>query len=167
MVDPVPIRRSGTVAIVGRSNVGKSTLLNAALELPLAVVSRRPQTTRDRLLGVVRHGDAEVGLLDTPGLHLARSRLGKEMNRAARQAVKSCDVVAFVVAIPKRFDPENPERGLKPHPGDQKLIAELPPDTPKILVINKIDLLRDKRPLLPFITAFGAFFQPQRAFQGK
>jgi len=61
--------RAGRVALIGRPNVGKSTLLNAALEQPLAIVSPTPQTTRDAILGVVHHGHAEIALLDTPGLH--------------------------------------------------------------------------------------------------
>ena len=86
MADSETIERSGTVAILGRSNVGKSTLLNAALSMPLAIVSNKPQTTRQAFLGVVRHAGAEIILLDTPGLHRAQDRLGKEMNRAARRA---------------------------------------------------------------------------------
>ncbi len=147
--EPVPIKRSGTVALLGRSNVGKSTLLNAALQLPLAIVSRTPQTTRNHLLGVVRHGEAEIGLLDTPGLHRARSRLGKEMNRSARFAARDADVLVFVVALPAR-----PTGELHPHPGDLSLLKELSAETPLILVINKIDLLKDKSLLLPLIQAF-------------
>ncbi len=144
-----PVTRSGTVALVGRSNVGKSTLLNAALALPLAIVSRRPQTTRTPLLGLVRHGEAEIALLDTPGLHKARSRLGKEMNRAARGATREADVIAFVTALPLQI----PAKGeLSPHPGDLRLLEQLP--DPIVLVINKIDLLKDKQRLLPLMAAF-------------
>jgi len=143
------VQRSGTVALIGRSNVGKSTLMNAALELPLAIVSHKPQTTRERLLGVVRHADAEIGLLDTPGLHRARSKLGKEMNRAARIAGRDADVVAFVAALPKR-----PRGNLQPHGGDLSLLEQLDVATPTVLVINKIDLLQDKQQLLPLIAAF-------------
>ena len=101
MADSETIERSGTVAILGRSNVGKSTLLNAALSMPLAIVSNKPQTTRQAFLGVVRHAGAEIILLDTPGLHRAQDRLGKEMNRAARSAAKSADVIVFVTALPE------------------------------------------------------------------
>jgi GTP-binding protein Era len=143
------VQVSGTVALVGRSNVGKSTLLNAALALPLAIVSRKPQTTRSKLLGVVRHNDGEIGLLDTPGLHRAQTRLGREMNRAAREAARLADVVIFVVALP-----QSTGQNLRPHPGDLELLQELTTDKPLVLVINKIDLLKDKEKLLPFIQKF-------------
>ncbi|RLB61148.1 MAG: GTPase Era [Deltaproteobacteria bacterium] len=146
---PEATLRAGTVALIGRTNVGKSTLLNAALELPLAIVSRKPQTTRSRLLGVVQHAGAEVGLLDTPGLHRAKDRLGKEMNRTARAAAADADVVVFVVALPARAQGE-----IKPHGGDLQLLEQMPEDLPIVLVINKIDLLKDKSRLLPFIDAY-------------
>lgn len=144
------VARAGTVAIVGRSNVGKSTLLNAALELPLAVVSRRPQTTRTPLLGIVRHAGAEIGFLDTPGLHKADSRLGREMNRSARDAMRDADVVLFVVALPPKSKGE-----IRPHPGDLSLLEQLPAERPVVLVINKIDLIRDKRLMLPLLAKLG------------
>jgi GTP-binding protein Era len=147
--EPTPIRRSGTVVIAGRSNVGKSTLLNAALAAPLAIVSQRPQTTRDTLLGVVRHGDAEIGLLDTPGLHRARTRLGREMNRTVRGALRAADVVVLLVALPARG-----HEALAPHPADLRLAAALPADAPAVLALNKIDRLRDKSALLPLIAAY-------------
>jgi GTP-binding protein Era len=143
--------RAGTVALIGRSNVGKSTLLNGALDLPLAIVSRKPQTTRDRLLGVVQHAGAEVGLLDTPGLHRATTRLGKEMNRTARAAASDADVVIFVVAVPAQARGE-----IKPHGGDLRLLEQMPDDRPVVLVINKVDLLKDKSRLLPLIAAYAA-----------
>jgi GTP-binding protein Era len=143
--------RAGTVAIVGRSNVGKSTLLNAALELPLAAVSRRPQTTRTPLLGIVRHGGAEIGFLDTPGLHKADSKLGREMNRSARDSVRDADVVMFVVALPP-----NVKGDVRPHAGDLALIEQLPTDKPVVLVVNKIDVVRDKRRMLPLLATLSA-----------
>ncbi|MBM4360834.1 MAG: GTPase Era [Deltaproteobacteria bacterium] len=144
------VERAGTVAIVGRSNVGKSTLLNAALELPLAVVSRRPQTTRTPLLGIVRHAGAEVGFLDTPGLHKADSRLGREMNRSARDAMRDADVVLFVVALPPQVKGD-----IRPHPGDLSLVQQLPTDRPVVLVVNKTDVIRDKRLMLPLLATLG------------
>ena len=149
MTEPMKIERAGRVALYGRSNVGKSTLLNAALEMPLSIVSRRPQTTRDALLGVVRHGGAEIGLVDTPGLHQAQDRLGEEMNRSAHGAVRTADVIVLVVSLPPKAKGE-----IRPHAGDIKLIAQLPEGVPTVLVINKVDLLRDKQKLLPLITSY-------------
>jgi GTPase len=147
--------RSGRVALVGRPNVGKSTLLNAALEQPLAIVSSAPQTTRDALLGVVHHGRAEIGLLDTPGLHRPRTELGRVMNQTAREAARTADVVVFVTDVPKP-PPGKPSAGprpLTPHRGDLVLLADIGAGTPVLLVVNKIDRLRDKTALLPLLEA--------------
>jgi GTPase len=142
--------RSGTVAIVGRPNVGKSTLLNAALDQPLSIVSPTPQTTRDAILGVVRHGGAEIALLDTPGLHRPRSELGRVMNEAAREAARGADVVVFVA------DAASSKRAvLAPHPGDLTLLADIGADKPTVLVVNKVDLVRDKTKLFPLLEALG------------
>nr|WP_275939162.1 GTPase Era [Polyangium spumosum] len=153
--------RSGTVALIGRPNVGKSTLLNAALQQPLSIVSKTPQTTRDALLGVVHHGSAEIALLDTPGLHRPRTQLGRAMNEAARDAARRADVVVFVTDVSprpvKRKEDGTPiePRPLLPHPGDLVLLSDLAPDRPALLVVNKVDLLRDKRHLLPLLEAYG------------
>src|SRR5215216_4652451 len=88
--------RAGTIAIVGRTNVGKSTLLNQILGERLAIVSPLPQTTRDPLLGVVRREDAELAFLDTPGIHRPNNELGSRMNSSAMSAVDTADVVVFV-----------------------------------------------------------------------
>jgi GTP-binding protein Era len=145
----LPIERSGTVAIVGRSNVGKSTLLNAALALPLAIVSDKPQTTRARLLGIVRHAGAEIGLLDTPGLHAPRTRLGHAMNRSARHAIAEADAIAFVVGLPGRR-----EDALRPLEADLAILATVPQAIPTLLVLNKIDRVRPKARLLPLLAAW-------------
>jgi GTP-binding protein Era len=141
-------KRSGTVAIIGRPNVGKSTLLNAALEHPLAIVSPTPQTTRETLLGVVHHGAAELLLLDTPGLHKARSALNRAMNRSARQAAREADVVVFVIEAAAS---KTGELGVDPR--DASLLADVPVETPIVLVINKVDRAKDKRALLPLLEA--------------
>src|SRR5690606_29737417 len=95
----VTIDRFGTVAILGRSNVGKSTFLNAALGQHLAIVSPRPQTTRDALLGVAEHGNAQIAFIDTPGLHRPKSELGRRMNAAALEAARSADLVLFMTDV--------------------------------------------------------------------
>ena len=152
--------RSGTVAIIGRPNVGKSTLLNAALEHPLSIVSSTPQTTRDAILGVAHSGNAEIGLLDTPGLHKARSELGRVMNETAREAARAADVVVFVTDLPtigeRRANDEDEPRGrpLEPHAGDKTLLADIGEGKPTILVLNKIDRVADKGRILPLIEAF-------------
>jgi GTP-binding protein Era len=158
--EKAPAQRSGTVAIIGRPNVGKSTLLNAALEQPLAIVSPMPQTTREALLGVVHHGPAEIALLDTPGLHRPKTELGRRMNNAAREAARRADVIVFVTDVPQRLatkgSPEaaTPEAPLPPprvHPGDVTLLADLKDGAPVILVLNKIDRFRDKAEMLPLL----------------
>jgi GTPase len=151
--EPLPAPpRAGTVAIVGLPNMGKSTLLNAALDHPLSIVSPTPQTTRDAILGVVRHGSAEIALLDTPGLHRPRSELGRVMNHAAREAARGADVVVFVADAAAARPPRAP---LAPHPGDLTLLADIGAEKPTILVVNKIDRVRDKTKLLPLLEALG------------
>jgi GTP-binding protein Era len=162
-----PVRRAGTVALIGRPNVGKSTLLNAALQQPLAIVSPTPQTTRQALLGIVRHDGAEIAFVDTPGLHRPRTELGRVMNQTARQALRSADVLVFVTDVPERTRParsrrersgaaplaERPAPVLSPHPGDLTLLADLGTVAPVVLVVNKIDQLKNKEDLLPLLEA--------------
>jgi len=124
--------RSGFVALVGKPNVGKSTLLNAWLGQKVAAVSAKPQTTRNRLLGILSRPDAQVIFIDTPGIHLPRTRLGEYMVAEARRAVPDADVVLFMV------DASEP-----PTRADQEVARVLAqaPDTPTLLVLNKVDLL--------------------------
>ncbi len=136
--------RSGTAAIVGRPNVGKSTFLNAALGEQLAIVSSTPQTTRNRILGVVHRPGAEIALLDTPGIHKPHSRLGRALNRTARSATEAADVVVYMTM------PSGPA-ALGVHPGDRTLLEDLGKETPTVLVVNQIDRVRDKSKLLPLL----------------
>jgi GTPase len=159
--------RFGRVALIGRSNVGKSTLLNAALGEPLAIVSPLPQTTRSSLLGLVNRGDDQIAFLDTPGLHQPKSELGRLMNAAAVEALRQADVrllVTDVSASPKaearRRRPGNAV--LVPHSRDLELLTQLQGPVPALLVINKIDLLSSKQVLLPLIAAWQTKF-PFRA----
>lgn len=149
-------KRSGTIALIGRPNVGKSTILNAALDHPLAIVSPTPQTTRDTLLGVLHRGPAELRLLDTPGLHKPKTELGRVMNQHAREAARAADVVVLVTDVPTRGHKEGAT--IAPHPGDLTLLKSLSepdpdgtPPRPLVLAINKVDALRDKSALLPLI----------------
>lgn len=151
--------RTGRVAIVGRTNVGKSTFLNAALELPLAITSPLPQTTREELLGVVRRDASEIAFVDTPGLHRPKSELGRRMNAAALGSLENDDAIVFMTdaaAVARR-----PKRSFLPdrdplHPDDRRLLQALPDDVPCVLVINKVDLVKDKSRLLPLMSAFSA-----------
>src|SRR5260370_27802739 len=98
--------RAGRVALVGRPNVGKSTLLNALLGEPIAITSHHPQTTRDSVRGVLTRPEAQYVLVDTPGLHEPRTQLGRRMNEAARRAMRGADVVVLIVEAPR--EPRRP-----------------------------------------------------------
>jgi GTPase len=151
--------RCGTVAIIGRTNVGKSTFLNACLGERIAIVSPLPQTTRDDLLGVVHRPTSQIAFTDTPGFHRPKSELGRRMNQTALDTVRSHDAVVFMTDVAKlgslsskQWRPDSDPL----HEDDRRLITLLPPETPAILVVNKVDLVRDKGRLLPLLTAFGA-----------
>lgn len=156
--------RAGTIALVGRSNVGKSTLLNQILGERLAIVSPLPQTTRDALLGIVRREDAELAFLDTPGIHKPKTELGSRMNSSAVSATESADVVVFVAdatagakLVPKktkRTDAIPPLVELAPE--DAELLKSLKSlkKTPAILAVNKVDAVRDKGLLLPLLQSY-------------
>src|SRR4051812_32991883 len=92
-----PPRRSGFAALIGRPNVGKSTLLNRLTGEKLAIVSPKPQTTRDRILGIVTRPEAQVAFVDTPGIHQAKGELNKYMVEAALGAAEEVDLVLFMV----------------------------------------------------------------------
>ena len=133
--------RAGFVAIVGRPNVGKSTLLNRLFGQKLAIVSHKPQTTRGRILGVVTRPDAQVALVDTPGLHTAKGGLNARMVQSALQTLSDADVALFLIeAGPPAIDSAT-RKAL-----DQIKSA----GKPTLLVINKIDTL-PRRALLPLI----------------
>ncbi|MBZ0205300.1 MAG: GTPase Era [Flavobacteriales bacterium] len=132
--------RFGTVALVGQPNVGKSTLLNAMLGLRLSIVTPKPQTTRHRILGIVTRPDAQIALLDTPGLHRqTRRALNHQLNRIARQAPEEADVLVHVIDGPKWNDEDE---------AIWKLLAPL--GKPVLLAVNKVDKLADKTRLLTF-----------------
>lgn len=127
-----PGHRSGFVAVVGKPNVGKSTLVNAWLGVKLAAVSPKPQTTRNRLLGILTREDAQVIFVDTPGIHQPRTALGEYMVSEARRAVPDADLVLLLVDLstpPDRADEEA-----------ARMVAEAV-HIPAILVMNKSDLL--------------------------
>lgn len=135
---------SAFVAIVGRPNVGKSSLLNALVGKKVAIVSDKPQTTRTRIMGVVTRGKTQLAFLDTPGNHKPRTRLGDFMVRSIGEAVSGVDV-GLLVTEPRAAIREE-EAALLEQLTAQKL--------PKVLVINKIDTLEDKAALLAVIAAW-------------
>jgi len=140
--------RCGTVAIVGRPNVGKSTLLNHILGVKLSITSRKAQTTRHRLLGIHTTDDTQFLFVDTPGFQLShQSALNRVMNRTVQQVLAEVDVVLFVVEA-TRFGQ-----------ADRKVLELLPQNRPVLLVVNKADLLDDKAELLPYIEQRSAEFQ--------
>ncbi len=163
--------RAGFVALVGRPNVGKSTLLNQILGEKLAIATPRPQTTRERLLGVLHRPGLQIGFVDTPGLHRpsgpGRTKLNQYMVDEAKTALTSVDVVVLLVEPPEPPKPRPvrpgrkapPDRGPQPFRVDGALQAVLDDvaaaKRPTILALNKVDALRDKRQLLPLLEAFG------------
>ena len=131
--------RCGYAAIIGRPNVGKSTLLNHILGQKISITSRRPQTTRHRILGIKTTPEAQVIYVDTPGLHRGGKRaMNRYMNRVAASSIKDVDVALFVV------------EGLRWTPEDQDVLERLKKENvPVILVVNKVDKVTDKETLLP------------------
>ncbi|MBK7013007.1 MAG: GTPase Era [Xanthomonadales bacterium] len=136
-----PAHRFGKVALVGRPNVGKSTLLNTLIGSDLSIVSPKPQTTRHRILGIATHAHAQIAFLDTPGLHLGGKRaMNRQLNRVARQVPDEADVIVHVIAAPRWTDEDEQV---------WQLISQH--QVPRLLVVNKIDLVKDKADLLPFV----------------
>ncbi|MFZ5562160.1 MAG: GTPase Era [Pseudomonadota bacterium] len=133
--------RCGYVAIVGRPNVGKSTLLNHILGQKLSITSRKPQTTRHRILGIVTQDNTQTVYVDTPGIHgEERKAINRYMNRTATAALRDVDLVLFVVD------------GLKWMADDELVMQKIKAaGLPAMLVINKVDTVEDKEALLPRI----------------
>jgi GTP-binding protein Era len=139
--------RCGYLAIVGRPNVGKSTLLNRLVGQKISIVSRKAQTTRHRINGVLTTADHQFVFVDTPGFQVKhKNALNRLMNRSVSQALSGVDVVLFVVEAGSFGE------------ADKHILAILPKDKPVILVINKIDRLADKSRLLPFIAEAAKVF---------
>lgn len=133
--------RAGFVALVGRPNVGKSTLLNALLQTKLSIVSPKPQTTRHRILGVLHRANYQIALVDTPGLHTgARRKLNQYMNRAAASSLADADLVAFVV------------EALNFHSEDERVLERIRASgRPSLIIVNKVDEIRPRSRLLPHL----------------
>ncbi|WP_374326473.1 GTPase Era [Azonexus sp.] len=139
--------RSGYIAIVGRPNVGKSTLLNHLIGEKISIVSRKAQTTRHRITGILTEADAQFVFVDTPGFQTKFSNaLNRAMNRGVTQTLNDVDLVLFVIEA-GRYDAK-----------DKAVVRLLPKDRPVILVINKTDLLKNREALLPFLAEVSADF---------
>ena len=133
--------RCGYVAIVGRPNVGKSTLLNHLLGQKISITSRKPQTTRNAVVGIKTEGDVQIIFVDTPGLHLGQQKaINRYMNRAASSAMKDVDVVIFVV---DRFIWNEEDEAVA------QRLEQL--SNPIIIAVNKVDQIDDKESLLPHL----------------
>ncbi|HXF66031.1 MAG TPA: GTPase Era [Burkholderiales bacterium] len=140
-----PEHRAGHVAIVGRPNVGKSSLLNRLVGAKISITSRKPQTTRRRVTGIVTLPHAQIAFVDTPGYQTEHlSALNRAMNRDVTASLGEVDAVLWVVEA-LRYDAR-----------DEELAKLLPPGAPVVLAINKTDLVKDKRELLPFIARLSA-----------
>ena len=136
-----PITRCGYVAIVGRPNVGKSTLLNHILGQKISITSRKPQTTRNNVVGIKTEGGIQIMFVDTPGMHLGQQKaINRYMNRAANTAMKDVDVVVFVV---DRFIWTEEDEAVA-----EKLQHA---SCPIIVAVNKVDQIDDKEALLPHL----------------
>jgi GTP-binding protein Era len=137
--------RCGYIAIVGRPNVGKSTLMNALIGAKISITSRKAQTTRHRIIGIQTAGDAQFVYVDTPGFQTRHANaLNKTLNRTVTNTLTASDVILFVV-----------EAGTFSQ-ADQQVLDLIPADVPCILVINKSDRAKDKAVLLPFAQQIAA-----------
>ncbi len=141
---------SGFVCILGRPNAGKSTLLNALVGEKLAIISPKPQTTRNRIQGIIhvpkqgKRPGAQIVLIDTPGVHKPDSSLGRKMMVEVREALEGCDLILLIVDVTRRF---NAADEFVLHMAKQT-------GTPVYLLLNKIDLLKEKGKLLPIIEEY-------------
>jgi GTP-binding protein Era len=141
---------SGFVCILGRPNAGKSTLLNALVGEKLAIISPKPQTTRNRILGIINiphqkgREAGQIVLIDTPGVHRSGSSLGRKMMSEVREALEGCELILLIVDAKRKWDADD-AFGLD-------LAKKV--GTPVFLLLNKIDLLADKRDLLALIAQF-------------
>jgi GTP-binding protein Era len=139
--------KSGIVALVGPPNVGKSTLLNCLLGQKISIVSPKPQTTRNRIVGILNGPEHQIVMLDTPGIHKAHSPLNLEMVKIALESLSEVDAILFMIDVTMPL----------PHPGKEMTKYLAGTDIPTILLINKIDL-ESREKLLPIFTAYQDLF---------
>lgn len=139
--------KSGFIAVIGRPNVGKSTLINSLIGQKIAIMSDKPQTTRNRILCILTQEDAQVVFLDTPGIHKPLHKLGEYMENTAENTLKEVDAILFVVDVTEKYGP-----------GERFIIERLrSTDKPVVLVVNKIDLIAREQ-VLPIIESYSALY---------
>ncbi|MCI5220461.1 MAG: GTPase Era, partial [Candidatus Electrothrix sp. LOE2] len=149
---PSTEHRSGVVAVIGPPNAGKSTLLNRYLEQKIAIVTPLPQTTRNRILGIVTGTDFQMIMLDTPGLHKAREMMNQEMVRIALETLGEADAVLFLVDAQDMYTlAGNPKKMEKRFAEYRDYFSKIP--CPAVLALNKVDQLA-KEQLLPMMERF-------------
>lgn len=137
------------ITIAGRPNVGKSTLINRLVGEKIAIVSNKPQTTRNRICGVLTRGDTQLVFIDTPGFHKPRTKLGNYMVDVVRESVADVDLILLIVEPIANIGPQ-----------EEALIEQIKASgAPAILVINKIDTVQDKEQLLAVIAAYAERFE--------
>lgn len=135
--------RSGFIAVIGRPNVGKSTLINTLIGQKIAIMSDKPQTTQNRILCILTEPDAQIVFLDTPGIHKPKHKLGEYMVKAAEDTLKEVDAILFVVDATEKMGP-----------GEYYILERLQATRkPVILVVNKLDLI-EKEQVLPIISRY-------------
>lgn len=133
--------KSGVVAIVGRPNAGKSTLLNALLKEKIAIMSDKPNTTRNNIAGILTNDDTQFVFMDTPGIHKPQQELGKVLNKNAYIAMEDADVIAWIIDVTQAFGP-----------GDEFVLNRIKDlNKPVVLLVNKVDRL-NKEKLLKRLT---------------
>jgi len=144
-----PAFRSGFVALIGRPNVGKSTLMNSFVGQTVSIATRRPQTTRTRIMGVINMDNAQIVFVDTPGMHAREKALNQFMLGEARSAIGDVDLVVVIVeAVGKAKQPDAIEK-------DSWIVQEVKKSSkPSLLAVNKIDRMKKKDDLLPLLASY-------------
>lgn len=141
--------KSGFIALIGRPNVGKSTLMNNVLKRKVSIISPKPQTTRNQIQGIYTTDNEQIIFIDTPGIHKPHHQLGDFMNKESLSTLRDVDIIVLVI------DATSPFGG-----GDEFILNELKKvDTPVVLVVNKIDLVKDKNKLFLNILKFQESFE--------
>ncbi len=139
--------RNEFVAIVGRANAGKSSLLNALTGEKIAAVSSKPQTTRTRISGIVTEEDTQYVFMDTPGVHRSKNKLGEHMNKAVKDSITDVDLILMVSDVTAGYDDN-----------ERNIMNSFRKNDKVILILNKIDLLKDKEKLVPIIAEYSSLY---------